>query len=149
MREEKRTEERIVTSTRTIYIADDGKEFDSKTICEEYEREVKEEAAEKIIEKLRINELNGLLPLTNNDEWRDCDVSWFKLNDDSDFGMIYNYYDLRKATEYFYEPKSYPNIMCVVEYDCYADIYYIDDIIETTKDFYKDFGFDVTISKGE
>lgn len=147
MRTETRTEQRVVTDTRTIYIADDGKEFESKTMCEEHERALKVAEYEKLISGLQIDDLNGVLPITNSDEWRDCDAQWYNVKDKNDYNTIYEYYELCSNIDYFYEPKSYPAIMGVLDYDDYADVYYIDNIIEQVKLFFNEFYMDVNIKE--
>ena len=134
---------KTITNTYTVYIALDGKEFDDEKKCIEYEKKL--DKLDNAISSLRIYEYNNYLPITNSDEWRDCDVHWFRVNNEDDYAAIYDYYDSHSTTDYFREPTSYPTLMCVIDYYDYGDVYYMSEIIETVKLFFKDFGMNVDI----
>lgn len=78
MKKEIKTSQRIVTDTITVYIADDGKEFDNKIACENYEKDLKENELEMQISPFKIEKLDGVLPITNAGDWRDVDASWYE-----------------------------------------------------------------------
>ena len=152
MRKEQRTEERVIRDTRTVYIADDGKEFEgykAEEECKYYERKLALKEFEKAVLPLRIDKYDGLLPITNWDEWRDCDAYWYKIENKSHYDIVEKYYETQGIETYFKEPSSYPAIMCVVECDGYADGYYLDKLIEITKTYFAELGFAVTINGKE
>ena len=146
MKKEIKTSQRIVTDTFTVYIADDGKEFDNKIACENYEKDLKQNELEMKISHFKIDKLDGVLPINNAGEWRDVDASWYNVNREEDFNLIYEYYSLCSNGDYFNKPDSFPAIMCVVDDGNYADVYYLDDIINEVKSFFNIFNMNVTIT---
>ena len=153
MRKEERTEERIITDTRTVFIADDGTEFDgynAEMKCKEYEKNKEIYKLESEIKKYQIDEYEGLFPFPVYDEWRDCDCLWYNIKNKDEYDLIEKYYDLKDKNDiYFSEPKSYSAIMCAVEYDGYTDGYYLDEIIKEIGKFLKCFHMNIEIKEGE
>lgn len=148
MRKETRKEERVVTSNYTVYIADDGKEFDDERKCKEYEKKCKLRVIEPKFEAMKIKELNGIAPLTENEEFPERDFWWFNLNTEEDYDLIVNYYDaLNYDLDYMGEPDTYPTTVCVMESDSYVETVYLNDIMTMTKWFFGKFGYKVDIKK--
>ena len=147
MRIEEKTTKRVITETREVYIANDGKEFETRSLCEDYERDLRTAELEKKIAKLKIDKLDGVLPLTDSDDWRDIDIFWYNVKDGEDYDMIFDYFDSCSCVDCFREPKFYPTVMCVVDHDDFADVYYMDEIIDQTKWFFDLFNMDVNIAE--
>ena len=145
MKIKERTEQRVVTETYNIYIADDGKEFDTKKQCEMYEKEQLFLKKEKSVNMLKLS--YDLLPLTLYDDWRECDVDWYRIENETQYNTLKEYYELKgSGTEYFSAPESYPATICVTDYEEYAETYYLDTLIEVTKKYFSTFGLNVTIN---
>lgn len=147
MKIEKRTTQRMITDTYMIYVSEDGKEFNNETECKNYEKDLEETKLEKLISTFKIDKLDGVLPVTDNDEWRECDIRWYDVKNENDYKMIYNYYGLHSDNEYFYVPEFYPAIMCVVDDGHFADVYYMNNIIKQVKHFFNRFNIDISIKQ--
>ena len=149
MREEMRTELREITVKK--YIADDGTEFEYKSDCETYERNL---SLKKYIEQannMRIKELDDVIPLDcNGMAEENSNFRWFPLNNKGDYNIVLKAY----ADGSLPIPKEYPTILCVEsssyyeeEYneDCYG--YLLENIMADTKKFWEKLGYKVEITK--
>ena len=144
MREEFR--ERIIKEQ--VYIAEDGSEFAFYSDCLEYERKNRKDKIEEAAEKLRITELDDLVPLTSSgDVHYENTFCWYRLNSREDFEKVNAAYK-----DALYEPENYPEIMCVeiVENYEYEDDGYdcsLSRCKKETIDFWKKFGYEVEFKK--
>lgn len=148
MRTEKKT--KMVEITETKYIADDGKEFSSVRDCEQYEKAEKRKIFIEKAEKLRIKELEDLMPLVLDETMEHHEYRWYKLQNENDYNILSEAY----SGNYFGKPVSYPIIMCVETYDYYCDEYdgdaysfTLEQCKEDTIKFWKRQGYKVTIEK--
>jgi hypothetical protein len=147
--------ETMVTELRKVvvkkYIADDGTEFEYKSDCETYERNLSLKKYIKQADDMRIKELDDVLPLDCNGMVEENSYFyWFSLNSKKDFDIVRKAYD--NAT--LPVPKEYPTILCVEsnsyhteEYndDCYG--YLLENIMADTKKFWKKLGYEVSFTK--
>lgn len=145
------TEEKV----KTIYVASDGKEFDSELRCKRYEREINlSQLGNDILHLTIMREWYGdLYPLSYNTNFDDAYCNWYKLNNADDFDMIARYYSMFDSffgNPRFDKPTSYPCIVCVAESreDKYrwAFATTLDNIIQDTKQFFKKFGYTCDIN---
>lgn len=148
MRTEKKT--KLVEITETKYIADDGREFTSARDCEQHEKAEKRKVFIDKAEKLRIKELEDLMPLVLDETMEHHEYRWYKLQNENDYNILSEAY----SGNYFGEPASYPVIMCVETYDYYCDDYDVDAYSftldkckEDTIKFWKKQGYKVRIEK--
>ena len=149
MKVETRTEERLVTTEYKVFVAIDGKEFDSEKSCKKYEKELEVKRLEPMFEKLKIKELDGIHPITLWDsEWPEKDYWWCLLKSADDYKTVVDYYDaLNISTEYISEPSKYPMMLCIAEEDDYIDTYDMDHLMAATKAFYKKFNINVNFKE--
>ena len=142
MRKETRTEERVVKSNYTVYIADDGKEFDNERKCLNYEHDIAEEKAREAIQHLVLENIT-VSPLTIYDDFRDVGTTWYKVETENDFKLIQEYCDLAYGDYYGPNIKSYPTTVCIVDSDDWYEAYTLDQLMEQTKEFFGVFGMNV------
>lgn len=148
MQKEKRTEERVVVDNYTVYIADDGTEFDNEKDCIEYEKECIVNSIEPGIEAMKIKRLDGIAPINVDEEFPERDFYWFNIKNADDFDNLIKYYKMRSYdTDYLYMPSEYPALVCLMEGDDYVETMYFDDIIYNTKWFFNTLGYTVEIKK--
>ncbi len=147
MRTETKTEQRVITDTYTVYISDNGKVFETKKACEEYEKTLKVAEYKRRIDKLKINNLDDILPITlNGEDWREYNTRWYNVKDKNDYDAIYNYYTL-SSYMYYLEPESYPTVIGIVENYDFVDVYSIDSIIDQVKCFFSKLNMSVNIKE--
>ncbi len=143
-----RIEKREKTVYEEIYIADDGTQFDTKHHCLEYEKKIEMCKKTKDAEKLRIRELDDVIPLIDVETYTEHEYVWYKLESEKDFNI------LKEAFEHsidFTVPDGYPTLYCVESFD-YDFIYESDNIwtytLNECKDaaveFWERFGYNLT-----
>lgn len=146
-----RIEKREKKVYEEIYIADDGTQFDTKRHCLEYEKEIEMCKKAKDAEKLRIRELDDVIPLIDVEIYENREYVWYKLENEKDFNI------LKEAFEYsivFTVPDCYPILYCVESFG-YDNIYEDDNTwtctINECKDaaveFWGKFGYKLTFKK--
>lgn len=150
MRKETRKEERVVVSNYTVYIANDGTEFDSERACEMHEICAEIDRTEKEVEDIRLPFCAAPL---NYDGYTDEDhCEWYKVNNENDYQKLIDYYRARTADEVSIDrPSAYPSVICVSEdvswtapYEVeYACGYTLDDMKKTAEGFFAHFGITV------
>ena len=131
---------RMIEEEYEVFIADDGTSFSTKSECIEYERNIKR----KPISKLRIEKLDGLVPLTDGMTCDSNEFYWYKVKNEDDFNTLDSYYEGKVC-----EPKAYPNILCLevsewyvndnLNFDVYS--YELTDIMDSIKEFMDKFGY--------
>lgn len=140
-----RTEKKLVEiiQTTNTYIAIDGKEFDNKIDCENYEKELESAKLRAEAEVFELKELEDTYPLDaeGGEVPEGHCYKWYKVNNTEELNKVANLYNAD-----FGEFKTYPQTICV-EYDYYYDeyrwIYTLSDMQRQTIGFWKKHGFDV------
>lgn len=142
------------TITETVYEAIDGEIFFTEKECEKYEEKIKENKRKKEFkEKIQkyIYDDNGRCPI-NFDAGCFSDLStytWLKVENKEEFEKMNDILGNELK-----EPKFYPYYWCVEnEYNTEFEglTNYVDDFdscIKQTKLFFKKFGYEVEIKKG-
>lgn len=110
---------RPVTEVKSIYIAEDGKEFTSMLDCEEYEWELREKASEEMAKGLRVDLNKVSWPSIANPQGNE-EYHWFSVQNDEDLALFCNAYasydrslkDVENVKAYV----SYPDYICLVDY---------------------------------
>ena len=140
----------MVEITETKYIADDGREFMSEKECKDYEKQKERKYIIEESEKLRIKEIEDLMPLVLEETMEQREYRWYKLQNENDYNTLSEAY----SENYFYEPASYPAIVCVETYDYYCDEYdgeaynfTLDQCKQDTIKFWEQQGYKVRIEK--
>ena len=145
-----RIEKRDVTYTHTVYIAEDGKEFNQEYECRWHEQKTMLSVAEDRIKHLKIKPVPDF-PLVSENV--NC-ISWYNITSENDFDLILNYYKLWDEC-FIYEsdcPNKYPAIVYVVEStDDYSYAYMgnIEDVITDLKNVFLKLGYNAEFKKGE
>lgn len=138
-----RMEKRMVEKIINTYVAGDGKEFDNKFDCENYEKELENSRIRAEAEAFEIKEINDVFPL-DAEGTEVCEnhcYKWYKVNNAEELNKVANLYNADLG-----EFKSYPQTICI-EYDYYYDsfiwVYSLSDMRRQTVEFWKKQGFNV------
>lgn len=118
----------IMQTTRTIYVADDGMEFNSKTQCAEHENALKQYAAEKKIRELPCFEL---YPPGAGGHEDDDTYAWYRVSSEEELENLKTalYCDDCSANEF--ELFAYPAwVLAVTDGEGYGWMQTYDDYIE-------------------
>lgn len=117
-----RTDTREVTTTKTMYIAEDGIEFDNPWNCQMHEEELRWTRMEKAAERLRFDANTFDWPSLADPTGPDHEYKWFKVCSNEDLKLFCDSYtpycrDL-KDVEYVkeYIRYGYPDYICLVDY---------------------------------
>ena len=105
----------------------------------------------KEVEKLRIEELNGVIPLLGDGVININDTFiWYQLNNVTDFEKLQAVY----SEGIFDPPKNYPTQICIGVsgissnlYEGNACDYHLEQCLEDAKYFWEKLGYTVTIEK--
>lgn len=130
------------------YIANDGTEFLSESECREHEKNLELKTFIEGAEKLRVKELDDVIPISTEAIINDNTFLWYKLNNKQDFEILNKAYN-----NSLYEPSVYPMFKCVENsyYNPYDSDYYYDyDLCECkniTENFWNKFGYKVIFEK--
>lgn len=138
-------ETKLVEQKIFTFIAEDGTEFTTEKECKYYEEMQILNALIEEAEKLRIEEMDEYIPLSNDGLMNKCNTfRWYKLENETDFETLNRAYgnELRK-------PEHFPEVMCVetVGYESYMDDAYSYDMTTCrtiTENFWKKLGYKVT-----
>lgn len=103
------------------------------------------------VEKLRIEELDGIIPLIGDGAINvDDTFIWYQLNNAADFEKLQAAY----SKGVFAPPKNYPTPICLgvpgIDLDLYEENacgYYLDQCLEDARYFWGKLGYKVTIEK--
>ena len=145
MHYETRTEK--IERKYTIYIADDGKEFNSEDECKQYENSIGRKNM-KALKPFIEEKLKDMIPIHFSAEYSEFSYyTWFKANNKEEFETINKILD-----EVFEEPNEYPYYMCVEtesEFDGYISDYYtqLPEYKNTTREFWEKLGYKVSFNK--
>lgn len=138
----------LVEAEREVYIADDGKKFETERECIFYETNLEKERKIKAAEKLRLHNYDDVLPLSTDGCVNENNIfRWYKVKNEKDFNVLN-----AACKEALTRPEKYPEIICVetTGYEPYMDDSYdwhMSKMMEDTKDFWNDLGYEVTFKK--
>lgn len=140
-----REEVKMIEQKVFTFVADDGVEFITEKECKDYEERQIFKALIEEAEKLRIEEMDEDIPLSNDGLMNECNTfRWYKLENETDFETLNKAYGngLNK-------PEHFPEVMCVetVGYEAYMDDAYSYDMTTCrtiTENFWKKLGYKVT-----
>lgn len=148
MRKEVRERQRIVRES--VYIAEDGKEFDNIADCRRYEENLNRKVVFDYIDNTyRVPELDDQIPIDSDASFSEFSIyRWYKVN---------NKEELAKIEEAYGEPVhnsdnlTYPTYICVEtedeEYNGQPYFYTLDEAMRVTRAFFKNFGWKVEFKK--
>lgn len=133
------TRKEVIEKEVKIYIAEDGTEFKTYRDCVAYEIDCKRKEKVAKVKHLKIYELDDTMPInTTSYPNESYNFDWYHVRDREDIDDLSAIYK-----EDFDYPKNYPTIVCIEHIDNEAYIYYLDNMIEDTKDFWKLLGYEV------
>lgn len=136
----------MVKQSITVYVAEDGREFDTKEECELHEKRMKREALVEKAKKFCVQGLKNVMPLVNQQTSEESVYDWFHVKDREMFLFLKELF--RLDGEY---NGNYPALLCVEfvdeEYGTDAYLYTMEDCINSTKDFWKKFGVELDIEQ--
>lgn len=132
--------------TKTVYIAEDGTEFDNKWKCQKYEEEVRFEDAQAAIAKYHIADLDNKTPISNSGDTCDTnDYLWYRVLDAEAETEIRKCY--REAMSDI-SIKSYPEIIAIENPGIDASYAFtLSDMKELTKNFFNELGIKTTFEE--
>ena len=137
MKEVKVARESLITKEVTTYIADDGKEFSSKSDCEMYERD----CAYKLLSKKHYNDYpkaQGWPPYTSFYCTDDYLFLWMRIADENDIELI------KKCTVEIYSEIKIGDIVCIeTGYDGERWCYSAESTFIDMSSFLRNFGYGV------
>ncbi|WP_243299126.1 hypothetical protein [Bacillus litorisediminis] len=119
-------ETKIKTITKTVYVANDGKEFDDEDNCLCHEQELAQEERERNIEKDLGFETNANFPSMLNTNRSNHEYKLFLIKNESDldrFVEIYEYWftNLKNYWEVNKETFVYPDVLCILDFPTGGD----------------------------
>lgn len=148
MRKEVREQQRIVRES--VYIAEDGKEFDNIADCRRYEESLNRKVGFDFIDKeYRIPELDDQIPIHSDASFSGFSTyRWYKVN---------NKEELTKIEEAYGEPVYdsddliFPTYICMETEDEHYNgqpyHYTLDETMRDTRAFFKNFGWKVEFKR--
>lgn len=140
-------QEKIVKVDKTIYIAIDGKEFDNKWGCDNYEYELdlikKEKEASCLECKMDIDYPSIASPQSK------CMYKWFKIKNRKDLELFcksYEDYNLKlRDIDSVEKSLIYPDYICFIDYPQgpeSPDWFILSNILSQLNTFMRQFNFD-------
>lgn len=135
-----KTEIQTIQKEVTIYIASDGREFPSERACVCYEKELERKQWRKIVRELEWKNEMIECPLSPRWDVYDACYTWYKVNTKEEFNMLKK---LHYKSEFEGHDITFPQIICVEEFDGESEFHYVDKMIASTKSFWNAFGYDV------
>lgn len=140
-----KSEQKITTVKKTIYVARDGKEFDLEFYCRQYEDRLdRKEALER--EDVVVNKaLEGQPPLGWEGEW-DYSYIWVKpLTEDAVNALSHCY-----QSEYSEDRFEVGKWMCIeLDFDDNCDLCSEDTMKKRVEEQLKSLGYDISITKAK
>lgn len=152
MRTEERKETKTIEVVNKIYIADDGTEFTDEEECAKYEAKKEKE---RLFEELKPYLIKyGDIPINTDALYSDLsEYRYYKVPNKSVLDIIARYYDGEVCTR---DDASFPTIVCIEETLDYCngyggDVYeyYLDQMMNVTKNFFNNIGVDVEFRNAE
>ena len=134
-----RTEKKLIERVVDTYIAVDGKEFDNKKACMDYEFELE---VGKIMEEVKKFQFidDGYVPCDGQENMESHFYEWYKVENAEQLEQLQNLYDGVPCVE------NFPEYICCerydeTDYDVYAQT--LTGCKEYVKLFFDKFGIDV------
>jgi len=101
------------TVIETVFIADDGTEFDRESSCKKHEEKINDlKEVEKYIQQIKHNEMDRILPYLLSDTYKVSDVMCFKhkITNDSEINLkIITYLDNKRC--HYLNPKDFDRFL--------------------------------------
>lgn len=143
---EKRIEKR--TTEAEVYVAVDGRIFDTERDCVLHETKLEKEKMSAAIEKLEIKHMRDFCPIDTQGYGinENSDFTWYKVENYTEHKLLMNYYD----REQFLQAEKYPEVFCVEVIDGYDSyIYSVSEMKKNTIDFWKRLEMNVTFDESQ
>ena len=131
----------MVEQKQTVYVANDGTEFERRYDCEVYEEELNEKLLAESVE--RIKEADGFAPCDGNENMEYWEYLWYKVKSDEDVAVLEQAYG--DCVDHLVSYPEYINIQKGYDGDC------LSTTLSATKDyverFFSKFGITVTFTE--
>ena len=143
-----RIRKKFIEEEIKVYAAEDGTEFETEKACKNYEDKILHPANIKQAEKLRIKDLDEVIPLSDSGLTDENNTfRWYNVENEDDASILNEAYRTS-----FEPPLVYPEIICIetAGYEPYKDdaySYHVTNLKEITEGFWKKLGYKVTIEK--
>lgn len=102
-------EYRVIRREIEVFQASDGKKFDNREECEEYEKKLQENSER--LNEMCVDELEGMMPCDGDEHYESSDYSWYKVNNTAEVEFLNDYFNLNSA--YPIEESDVPDIICI------------------------------------
>ena len=144
---------RIVEEKYDVFVAEDGTTFDTARECVNYEKKRKQQSFIEEAEKLRIEKLDGVIPVTDIEHREDNKYFWYTVRNKDDLDLIakacgYHNFDEASPMEI-----NCPEILCVEtldyaeEYEGEIYCYTLSSIMGNIEEFMDELGYKVKFEK--
>lgn len=143
-----KTVKKVIEQETMIYVADDGREFTSETECKQYEEKIIFNNKIEAAEKLRITELDEMIPLSDDGGINENNTfRWYRVENETDFDVLNEAYGNSLC-----RPSIYPEVICVetIGYEAYMDDAYSYNMTTCkyiTESFWNKLGYKVTFEE--
>lgn len=132
----------VIEKVINTYIAKDGKEFNNERDCLWYERRLEVEESRNEADRFKIESMDNCIPINTNDFMSESSYyRWYKVENENDLHLLEKAYEIKLTV-----PKTYPEIICIEEYDTDCYDYYMSNMFEVTKRFWKNLGYEITFN---
>lgn len=109
---------KVITETKTLFVATDGKKFESEYDCNEHEVEIMQEEKEKAVQYMKIEPLVEFPSIGYESDMQK--QIWFKIADEKEFNQFcdaYIYWFGKSEIEKLRNKKfNYPEIFLIIDY---------------------------------
>lgn len=149
----KETKSRMIEEKYEVFVAEDGTTFDTARECVNYEKKRKQRKFIEEAEKLRIEKLDNVIPVTDIEHQEDNNYSWYAVQNKDDLDLIAKacgYHNINDASIIEF---NCPEILCIEtldyaeEYEGEIYCYTLSNIMENIKEFMENFGYKVKFEK--
>lgn len=136
---------KVLRQKVTRYVADDGIVFTTEADCKAYERKLaRADLKAKLDQIERCVAADGLTPLDGCEYMEEHDYTWYRPKTREEATVLYKWYELDNELE----DSDIGEWVCIEQtYDGAVWCFTMDCSISHVYDFFKRFGYDVTITK--
>lgn len=141
-----KTRTETVTKEVTIYIAEDGKEFNHECSCKQYERDLERNRKKAEIDKMKV--AGNVFPPYIVDDIEEIEdettTTWYRVNNEEELEKICNYYGFSiEIMEH--EINNYPEMIAISRYDYEYHRITLSEFIEKSKSFWRNLGLEMML----
>ena len=135
---------KTVEVQKTVYMACDGREFNTPAECLTHESELAKRGLKETLDQYEFKDLRCISPLDIVDQYKDDNhtYTWYLLPNPDAYMVWHEYFGLRMDIE------AYPMLVCVEE-NSYDDCWHIGlpELIDHASYFFEKAGYKMTLTK--